>query len=121
MGRARRLPGWTIALGLLLLGIAAGMGTCSRFTSNNLVTREVVRVSERGVVAVFPAAAAQRLRPGLPAKISAQGDSQLFDGEVIFLEAEEGVTRAQVRFSHPLPFSAKDWVLSVEVVPPASR
>ena len=121
MAQPRRVRGKIVALGLVILAAAAAAGTCSRFSSDNLVSRAVKLLSPTRVEAVFSGRHAHRLRAGLSAKISALNSSKISEGVVQSVSASKEGTVAEVQFDEPLPFSREGWLLSVEIVSPPSR
>ncbi|MCX7868887.1 MAG: hypothetical protein N2322_02950 [Terrimicrobiaceae bacterium] len=118
MAPAHRIRGKPLVLVLLAAAITAAAGTCSRFASDNPVTREVSQVSSAKVKAVFSGPGASRLRPGLPAKLSLRGSPQIFEGEVETVKTVARGVSAEIRFPTSLPQSSQGWLLSVEIIPP---
>lgn len=115
---AGRASGKWVAVALLAGAVAAAIGTCARFASDNPTSREVEILNAYEATAVFRGPQASRLRPGLPAKLSAQGWPRAVLGEVRAVEALPGGVRLRAVWSEPIaPDPAADWILSVEIVP----
>lgn len=93
-----------IIVGLMAVaGIAAAIGTCSRFTSDNPYSLSVQAVDERSVSAEFDPKAAARIEPRMMAVLSFKDSDLRREGRVGEVKKNGDSTILVVEFSDNLP------------------
>lgn len=112
--RSGRIIAGTIAV----MGVAAALGTCTRFTSDNPYSLKAQAVDNRTVSAEFEPKSAARIRPRMMAVLSFTGSDLRWEGRVSQVNSGEPFVTVLVTFSEDLPALTPDRVSVDTSFPP---
>ncbi len=99
----RSRSGPIIVAAMALAGIAAAIGTCSRFASDNPYSLSVQPVDDRIVLSEFDPKAAAKIQPRMMAVLSFEASDLRREGRVRDVQTNEKSTAVLIEFSEDLP------------------
>lgn len=113
-GKRPNNNGRYVATAIAILCLLGAIGTCSRFSAQNLYSAKIELTGPRTACAWFDAGAADSIQPGMLVLMSFKDSKIRAEGRVQIVTLENESTRVDAIFSETLPSIPPDRV-SVDV------